>query len=259
MGTALLSLAGCATSPTGRKQVMLAPDAQMNSMGAQAFDQMKQETPIDSSPASNAYVRCITDPITAAARGQTDVKEWEVVVFKDESANAFALPGGKIGVHTGIMKVAKSDAQLAAVLGHEVGHVIARHGNERVSQGLLAQGVMLGAGAMAADSPYRGMILGALGLGAQFGVLLPYGRTQENEADVIGQKLMAQAGFDPRQSVELWKNMAAASGGKSPPEFMSTHPAEKNRISSLEKNMPEAMRLYEQARAAGKRPSCKLQ
>ena len=228
----------------------------MDAMGAQSFQDLKQKTPIDSSPADNAYVRCIAMPITVAARGRTSVENWEIVVFKDPTANAFALPGGKIGVHTGIMSVAKSDAQLAAVLGHEIGHVIARHGDERVSQGMLAQGVMIGAGTLASDSPYRGLILGALGLGTQFGVLLPYSRTQESEADLIGQKLMAEAGFDPRQSVELWKNMMSASGNKAPAEWMSTHPANQSRIEALQAHMSEAMGIYEKAVAAGRAPHC---
>src|SRR3989344_2912121 len=131
---------GCATSPAGRRQVMLVPDSQMNAMGSQSFQQMKQQTPIESDPATNRYVQCVAMAIAHEAREQTNVSDWEVVVFRDKTANAFALPGGKIGVHTGILPVAKTPGQLAAVLGHEVGHVIARHGNERVSQGLVPQG-----------------------------------------------------------------------------------------------------------------------
>lgn len=245
---ALIVLAiACATSPTGRKQLMLMPDSQMNAMGAQAFTELKKQTPTEGDPTSNAYVKCIALPIAEAAKGMLDVSSWEVVVFKDESANAFALPGGKIGVHTGMIKVAKSDDQLAAVIGHEVGHVIARHGNERVSEGLLAQGAMLTTAIVTKDNPKQGLFMALIGVGAQFGYLLPHSRTQESEADVIGLDLMSRAGFDPRESVELWKNMKAASGGKGPPEFMSTHPSNDSRIQNLQSKIPEHLPKYESA------------
>lgn len=255
---ALAVLSACATSPTGRKQLMLLPESQMDAMGAQAFEQMKAETPSDSDATVNAYVKCIVDPIAQAAKGQTSVDKWEIVVFKDKSANAFALPGGKIGVHTGILPVAKTPAQLAAVLGHEVGHVIAKHGDERVSQGLVAQSGLAVVDAFLAGSATasnRNLIMGALGMGAQFGVLMPFGRTQESEADIVGLNLMADAGFDPRQSIELWKNMSAA-GGNGPPEFLSTHPSHETRMHDLQAHMPEAMQRYEAAQARGKRPNC---
>ncbi len=258
MATILIAAVGasCATSPTGRKQLMLLPESQMAVMGAQAFQEMKRQVPTETDARWNEYVRCIAGPITQAAKEELEVKEWEIVVFKDKSANAFALPGGKIGVHTGIMEVAKTPAQLAAVVGHEVGHVIARHGNERVSQAVAAQGGLIAAGALTKDNPQRNLILGALGLGAQFGILLPHGRTQESEADEIGLKLMAEAGFDPRESIELWKDMKAANSG-SPPEFLSTHPSHETRISNLSSKMDEAMRIYQEAQKRGARPACK--
>jgi predicted Zn-dependent protease len=249
----------CATSPLGRRQLIAVPDAQLDQMGAQSFQQMKSETPSNSDPAINAYVHCVTDPITRAARDQTKISSWEVVVFKDATANAFALPGGKIGVHDGILKVAKTDAQLAAVLGHEVGHVIARHGAERVSQQVATSGGIglissfLGGQSNSATSQ---LLMAGLGMGAQVGLLLPWGRTQESEADLIGEDLMARAGFDPRQSTELWKNMKAASGGSAPPQWLSTHPADDTRIANLEKHMGDAVTKYNQARASGNAPSC---
>jgi predicted Zn-dependent protease len=245
--------AGCATSPTGRSQLMLMPDGQMNQMGAQAFQQLKQETPVEPDSGMNRYVRCVAQPIADLAGPQAGISQWEIVVFRDETANAFALPGGKIGVHTGLLKVAKTDGQLAAVLGHEVGHVIARHGAERMSQALATQGGLAALGAVTKDNR---TLLGLLGLGAQVGVLLPFSRTQESEADVIGLDLMARVGFDPRQSVELWHNMASASGGKSPPEFLSTHPANQSRIDHLNENMADAVGKYDQARASGHTPRC---
>lgn len=247
----------CATSPTGRKQLILLPDSQMDALGSQAFLQMKASEKVEKDPKINAYVRCVAMPIAEEAKGELQIKEWEIVVFQEQSANAFALPGGKIGVHTGILKVAKTPSQLAAVLGHEVGHVIARHGNERVSQGLAAQGVLATAGALAKESPHRNLILGGLGLGAQFGILLPFSRTQESEADLIGLDLMSSAGFNPRESVDLWKNMSET-GGDAPPEFLSTHPSHETRISNLQAHIPESLLKYEKAQAAGKKPTCHL-
>ena len=229
----------------------------MAEMGAASFQDMKSKTPVDSDPATNRYVRCIADAITEQSKDQTGVKTWEVVVFKDDTPNAFALPGGKIGVHTGMLKVAKTQSQLAAVIGHEVGHVIARHGAERVSQQLAAQGVLLGASiAVGQDNPNAGLIMAGLGLGAQYGILLPYSRTHESEADVIGLDLMAKSGFDPRQAIELWKNMAASAGGGEPPEFLSTHPADATRIKNLESKLPPSIEEYQKAQAAGRRPKC---
>jgi predicted Zn-dependent protease len=246
---------GCATSPTGRKQLILMPEGQMASLGVQAFDQMKAQTPVEQDLKTRAYVLCVTDPIVRALKGKTSVEKWEVVVFKEESANAFALPGGKIGVHTGLLKVAQTDAQLAAVIGHEVGHVIAKHGNERVSEGVLAQAGMVAASVISKDNPNSNLIMAALGLGAQVGIMLPHGRTQESEADEIGLNLMADAGFDPRQSVELWKNMMAESKG-APPEFLSTHPASQTRIDNLNSKMAPALAAYQKSQSAGNRPSC---
>jgi predicted Zn-dependent protease len=246
---------GCSTSPLGRSQLVLFPESEMAQMGVAAFDEVKKKTPQVEDPAMTDYVRCVARAVTSEVKGGT---RWDVVVFKDDSANAFALPGGKIGVHSGLLKVAKTPDQLAAVIGHEVSHVIAQHSNERVStayateSGLQLAGALAGAGASAT----RQQLFGLLGLGAQVGVLLPFSRAQEREADLMGLDLMASAGFDPRQSVDLWHNMAAQGGGR-PPEFLSTHPASETRIHDLQARLPQAMPLYEKARAAGKRPACR--
>ena len=244
-------LTACQTSPTGRKQLALVPADQMDSMGEQAFAEMKTKIPTENGAAINANVKCVAQAITDAL---PEKKDWEVVVFKDDSPNAFALPGGKIGVHSGLLKVAKTDAQLGAVLGHEVGHVLAQHSRERVSEQLVAQGglSLLDAILSQKQDSRRGVLMGALGLGAQFGVLLPHSRNQESEADVIGLDLMSKSGFDPRQSVELWKNMEAAGGGQ-PPEFLSTHPSHGTRMENLNSHMAEALATYEKS---GRRPSC---
>ena len=178
-------------------------------------------------------------------------------MFDDQSANAFALPSGKIGVHTGLLKVTSNQDQLAAVIGHEVGHVLAQHSNERMStQMVVSQGVNL-VGAIAAPQSALGQVaVGALGIGAQYGVILPYSRTHESEADKIGLDLMAKAGFDPRESVELWMNMNRAAGGGQSLEILSTHPSHETRIEDLNNRMADAMELFRQAKSLGKNPNC---
>jgi len=247
----IAALAGCATSPTGRNQLLVFPADQLDAMGVQAFEEMRTQLTVDTDPAINAYVRCVATAITDEVSDKG--AKWEVVVFKDDNPNAFALPGGKMGVYSGMLKVAENQNQLAAVLGHEVGHVLAQHGNERMSQQQLTSAAL----AAAAGSGYLDPVsMQALGLGAQVGILLPYSRTHESEADVIGLDLMAEAGFDPRQSVQLWKNMEKAGGG-APPEFMSTHPASSTRIDNLLSHMAPALATYNAARAKGKKPNCK--
>jgi predicted Zn-dependent protease len=248
----ILLLAGCATSPTGRSQLVLMPENEINQMGLQAFTTIKKETKIDRSTATNRYVQCVAQAITREVGGNS-----EVVVFNDSDANAFALPGGKIGVYTGMLKIAENQDQLAAVIGHEVAHVLARHSNERVSQKFaVEQGLSL---INAIANPQSGTgqtLMGLLGVGAQYGVLMPYSRIQESEADILGLDLMAKAGFDPRESTRLWVNMGRAGGGQ-PPEFLSTHPSHSTRISELNAHMPVAVQLQSRARQQGKRPDCR--
>ena len=253
---------GCATSPTGRSQLIMMPEAEMAAMGQTAFAEMKGTNPISTNNAQTGYVRCVANAITAALTPDEVVglaiAGWEVELFDDPSANAFALPGGKIGVHTGLLEVARTPDQLAAVLGHEVGHVLARHGNERVSQSTLAQSGMQMAQIMTGvDTPAKQQLYGLLGAGMQYGVLMPFGRTQESEADEIGLMLMARAGFDPREAVTLWQNMGAAAAGPAPPEILSTHPSHGTRITRLNEKMSDALPAYESARAAGRRPNCR--
>ena len=251
-------LTACATSPTGRHQLEFFAPAQMAQMGNTAYQEIKKETPETQDAGQRRYVQCVTDALTRVVPPPVDGGQWNVTVFKDDdSVNAFALPGGNIGVYTGLLKVAKNQHQLAAVVGHELGHVQAQHANARMStQYATSAGIQLAAAVAGASG--RGdqqAIMGLLGLGAQVGVILPFSRAQETESDVLGLRYMAEAGFDPRQSVDLWRNMQAAGGGK-PPEFLSTHPSSDSRITALQKQMPEAMRLYEQARARGLNPNC---
>jgi predicted Zn-dependent protease len=182
--------------------------------------------------------------------------DWEVTVFEQDQVNAFALPGKKIGIYTGLLDVAKNQHQLATVVAHEVGHVLAQHGNERMStQFATSTGLDLVAMLAGSETTTKRTALGLLGLGAQVGVLLPFSRAQETEADVMGLELMARAGFDPGESVDLWRNMIAESEG-APPEFLSTHPSGESRIDVLQRHLPEARNLAERARAAGRSPDC---
>lgn len=246
-------LAACATSPLGRTQLKLFSDDDMAQMGATAFQQSEKETPVSTDGRATAYVTCVANAITRELPDGGG--NWDVKVFDSKQVNAFALPGGKIGVYTGLLKVTQTQDQLAAVIGHEVSHVLAGHSNERVSQqyatqaglevaSLIVGGGVAGEGAMA-----------ALGLGAQYGILLPFSRAHESEADLLGLDLMAKAGFDPRQAVTLWQNMAKL-GGDKPPEFASTHPADATRIEQIEARLPQDLPKYEQARASGKKPKC---
>jgi predicted Zn-dependent protease len=181
---------------------------------------------------------------------------WEIRVFADDTPNAFALPGGKIGVNTGLLKVAHTQGQLAAVIGHEVAHVTEGHANERVSSEFAAKtGLQLLSAVADTSNPMHGQMIGLLGAGVQVGVLLPFGRDHEREADLLGLDLMAKAGFDPHESVELWRNMSKA-GGAQPPEFLSTHPSRVSRIYQLKRRIPKVMPLYEAARAEGRTPRC---
>ena len=244
---------------TGRKQLTLIHEDKMDAMGIAAFASLKQQSELNQDPVINEYVTCVTVAILEVIPAEygPDDGRWEVLVFEDPSPNAFALPGGKIGVHTGMLDVATTPGQLAAVLGHEVGHVLLSHGNERMSQSILADTAMNTASvaAGAAVPEYQDLIVGGLGVGAQFGVLLPFSRKHESEADQVGQLFMAQAGFYPVEAITLWQSMAEM-GGDAPAQWQSTHPSDETRIQKLKANLPQAMREYEKARAAGKDPAC---
>ena len=249
-------LLACATSPTGRKQLLLMPEGQLNKMGIAAFAEMKKKSTIESSTVTNRYVNCVAKAVIGALPEEQQAG-WEVVVFKEDSANAFALPGRKIGVHTGMLKIASTQDQLASVIGHEVGHVLAQHGNERMSIGTVAQlGYQVANASLNDGSRESKMIMAAIGIGAQVGVQLPFSRAHESEADLMGQQLMARAGFNPEASVEVWQNMAKGSKG-APPEFLSTHPAHSTRIQQLQSTMEGAMNTYRVARMGGAKPKCK--
>jgi len=230
--------------------VRLVDEGQMAKMGDDSFTELKKKSVTSSDIQENKKVRCVTDALLVAM-GENP-KDWEIKVFKDASPNAFALPGNNMGIHTGMLALVKNQHQLAAVIGHEIGHVLAHHGNERVSQGMLTQmGLQVADLMLGRDSKKDQYLMAALGLGAQFGVLLPFSRKHETEADRLGVEYMAKAGFDPRQAPELWKLMKGKGGGGTP-EFMSTHPSPDSRIADLSELAPQMMGFYE----SSSKPDC---
>ena len=256
-----LAVAGCATttSPTGRTQYVGAvSQQQLNQLGAQAFAEMKQKKPQSSDARQTAYVRCVVNALVGQVGGEWRQLAWETALFNDADANAFALPGGKVGVYTGIFKVAKNQDQLAGVLAHEIAHVASRHHDERITRQAGASGALQLVSALLGSrygSGAQQLATQGGSLLAQTGFLLPGSRQQETEADVLGQRLMAQAGFDPRGAVGLWQNMVAA-GGSRPPEMLSTHPDPSSRIGEMQQRAAALVPTYEAARAAGRRPNC---
>ncbi len=257
---------GCTTNPyTERSQLLLISENHEMKLGAQAYQQVLNDpnTKISTNPAETEPVQRVANRVIEAAKkskyAQTAQKfNWEVSVIKDDKTkNAFALPGGKIAIYTGIFPMAKTEDGLAAIMGHEVVHALARHGAERMSHKLGAQAVLTGTqialkGSDVGASNSRA-IMQALGLGVEVGLILPYSREHESEADYVGLILAAQAGYDPRESVRVWQRMQQA-GGQRPPEFMSTHPSHGTRINQLQRWMPEALQYYERAPKAPPTP-----
>ena len=244
---------GCTTvNETGRSQLMLVTPAQEAQMGLSAFAQIKKEEKISTDPALNARIQRIGKRIATSVGREIPNAQWEFVVFDSPTVNAFALPGGKVGVYTGLIKLAANDDEIAIVMGHEIAHVTSRHGAERTSQNYAIAGIGLAAAigmeANHVDPAKRNMALAAYGLGAQVGFALPYSRLHESEADSIGLRFAAGAGYDPRAGATFWKKMAAQGGAK-PPAFLSTNPSDSDRIANLERLAPQYMALYEQAKA----------
>jgi len=249
----VILLTACAKTPyTQRSQLMLISQAEENQLGIDAFQQVLSEEKVSRDPTLQQTVDRIGRRIANKA-GRDDFQWQFVVLDNDKTVNAFALPGGKVAVYTGMFPVARTEGGLAAVMAHEVGHVLARHGGERLSQGLVAQmGATAVQAGMAGSNPavVQG-VMTAYGLGANVGVLLPYSRLQESEADRIGLILMAEAGYDPREAVHLWERMAREDGGR-PPEFLSTHPSPAQRIQDLNQQMPNALGRYRPTAAQAK-------
>lgn len=246
----LLLLGGCTTVPeTGRSSLQLLPDSQLASLSVSSFQQMKQQIRVSRNRSVNAQVNRVGKAIIESARERgaelAPYEQWEFVVFEDPSANAFAMPGGKVGVHTGILDLMESDDELAVVIGHEVAHVAAGHGNERMSRQMIITGVGVGLGFALdnEDDKTRALLLSAYGAGAQVGINLPFSRREESEADEIGLIWSANAGYDPRAAIPFWRKMEDT-GGVRPPEFLSTHPSGNTRIRELTAIMPRALEIY---------------
>lgn len=251
-------VASCSTSPTGRSQVITKSDAEMEAQSAVAFNRMRASMPLSTDRAKIDFVACVAQAIVYEMHPPYSDIEWELAIFDQESVNAFAMPGGKIGVFTGILEVTDNEHQLAAIIGHEVAHVVARHSNERASRASLTN-IGIDAIAIVLGGGYTGgtyTAQQALYAGSQFGITLPHTRSQETEADIVGLEYMAKAGFDPREAVNLWQNMAALSD-KKPPEMLSTHPASETRIENLVGEWQKVLPIYNQALADGKQPTCK--
>ena len=238
----LFVVIGCAVVPeTGRRQLIMMSPAEEAQLGFQAFQQYKKQKPISRDSALAARVRRVGQRIASIAN--VPGARWEFVLFQDSEPNAFAVPGGKVGVNTGIMQIAKNDAGLATIIGHEVGHLIARHAAERASQSQVAQ---LGTSLLGQVIPEAGMVGTGVGVGAKLG-LLSFSRKHELEADEIGSILMARAGYDPREAVGFWQRFAdykARRGSGASIEFLSTHPLDGRRIQALQAYMPRALAEY---------------
>lgn len=255
---ALVAACATATSPTGRTQrVGAVSQAELNQLGAEAFAQAKASNRQSGDARQNAYVRCVVNTVVRELPPEWQA-QWEVALFADESPNAFALPGGKVGVNTGIFKVARNQDQLAAVIAHEIGHVVSRHHDERITRQLGTQAGLGILGALVGSQYGQGAAQAANqigGVAAQGLFLLPNSREQESEADVVGQQLMARAGFNPGQAVNLWENMIEA-GGSRGPEWLSTHPDPRARLDELRNRASGLASVYQQARNAGRTPNC---
>jgi predicted Zn-dependent protease len=251
-----LFFATCSTVPiTGRKQLSLIPSSQMLGMSYQQYGDFLKQNKVSADPQATAMVKRIGGRIQGAVEtyfsqqklsDQLKDYKWEFNLVEAKDVNAWCMPGGKVVVYTGILPVTQTEAGLAVVMGHEIAHAVAEHGGERMSQGLLAQlgGMALQEALSSKPQETQQLWMTAFGLGAQYGVLLPFSRTQESEADHLGLIFLAMAGYDPNEAVTFWQRMASNKQGQAPPEFMSTHPADETRIAQIKQELPEALSYY---------------
>jgi predicted Zn-dependent protease len=242
LSIAAISFSCAKSADSKRPQLLLISDEEMNQMGDEAYQQILTEGQESRDP---RLTREVFEVGSAIAQATGKDYDWRFTVLRDEQVNAFCLPGGKVAVYTGLLPYAQNNAGLAAVLGHEVAHALLRHSAERMSEQLVQQGVLSLVGFTYQNSEYRDLIAAALGIGSQVGITLPFGRFQETEADRVGLLLMAKAGYDPREAVNLWKRMSES--GERAPEILSTHPDPKSRIQDLQKHLPEALEIYRQS------------
>lgn len=258
------TMVSCSEVPvTGRKQLAFLNNSELQAMSLQAYNEFLQSNKVVNNSDQAATVKRVGQRIQKAVEtfmrennmaNRLDGFRWEFNLVQDKAINAWAMPGGKVVVYTGLMDVAQTEAGLAAVMGHEIAHAIANHGNERMSQGLATQlGLQVGQVALSSamsEKPQqtKNLFLQTFGVlapvGAQVGYLLPNSRLQESEADEIGLIFMAMAGYNPNEAIDFWQRMSKASQGGQPPQFLSTHPSHQTRIKDLQKAMPKAMKYY---------------
>jgi len=246
----------CSTVPiTGRSQLSLVSASEMNAMSFQQYDEFLKQSKLSSNKVEVDMVKRIGVKIQNAVEtyfaqnnmsAQLNGYQWEFNLVESEEVNAWCMPGGKVVVYTGILPITKDETGLAVVMGHEIAHAIAQHGAERMSQGLLQQlgGVALSVALADQPETTQNLFLTAYGVGTTLGVILPYSRTHESEADRLGLIFMSMAGYDPNAAVDFWTRMAAQKGGAAPPEFLSTHPSDQTRIADIKKHLPEALQYY---------------
>jgi len=249
----------CSTVPlTGRRQLSLIPSSQMLSLSSQEYGEFLKTNKVSASKKDIEMVNTVGKKVQAAVESymaQNNLSDrlsgykWEFNLVESAEVNAWCMPGGKVVVYTGILPVTKTDKGLAVVLGHEIAHAIAEHGNERMSQGLIAQfgGVALSELIKEKPEATKNLWMSAFGVGAQYGVLLPFSRTQESEADHLGLIFMAMAGYDPSYAIEFWTRMSQT-GGEKPPEILSSHPSDDSRIAQIKEELPEALKYYKPRR-----------
>jgi len=255
-------LSSCTSVPiTGRKRIALLPSSNLATMALQSYQTLLKKSKLSTDTVKTASVKRVGARIARAAEAfmkeeglEAQLKnfKWEFNLIEDpKTINAFCMPGGKVAVYTGILPIAKDETGLAVIMGHEIAHAIAKHGNERMSQMLLVQlgGVALDVALKNKPDETKGMFMLAYGLGAQLGVLLPFSRTHESEADHIGLILMARAGYDPVAAPSFWKRMSGIGGGKRPPQFLSTHPSPQKRVKKLQEMITEVRSKYYKKRA----------
>ena len=242
----LTIVAACVTTPvSNRPALILIPMSQETALGLQSYKEVLGKEKASQDPRLNAIVQRVAHRIAAVSA--MPGLNWEAKLFESKQQNAFALPGGKIAVYTGILPVCANEAGLAAVLSHEVSHVIARHGAQRMSQQLIVSGALAAASVSLATHRDRDLILGALGVGAVYGITLPFSRSDESEADSIGLVYMARAGYDPNVALNFWMRFASAQKGPRPAEFLSTHPADETRILQIKHHLRQALIEYDRA------------
>jgi len=246
----------CSTVPiTGRSQLSLIPSSEMNAMSFQQYDEFLKQSKLSANKSDVDMIKRVGVNIQKAVESyfaqnnlssQLNGYKWEFNVVESEEVNAWCMPGGKVVVYTGILPVTKDETGLAVVMGHEIAHAVAQHGAERMSQGLMQQlgGVALSVALTNEPAETQSLFYAAYGIGTELGVMLPFSRTHESEADRLGLVFMAMAGYNPNSAVDFWTRMAANSGGGAPPEFLSTHPSNETRIADIKKNLPEAMGYY---------------